>query len=205
MSFSKADDTLSTTSTLDPSSSQAQEPRTTLTGRPIKYSHDTLTNTLCGESFLIGANTLPPGYTDTSLVHIPIKTAEYIGPAANYTQAQNLGNEVKREQPKKGSVFSRFSSKISGGASGSGKDDGGLKIVAMSRGEYLKYWAKGEDGRFRDGVVEPEEGRAEWLANALERQEREGVGKVTPQRTKGTEGRAGAFGAAGAMIGGVVN
>lgn len=201
-SFPQTDDAMSTASTLVPSSSQAQEPRTTLTGRPIKYSHDTLSNTLCGESFLIGANTLPPGYTDTSLVHIPIKTAEYL---TTTPPSQHAENEVKREQPKKGSVFSRLSSKISGGASGSGKDDGGLKIVAMSRGEYLKYWAKGEDGKFRDGVVEPEGGRAKWLANALERQEREGVGKVTPQRTKGTEGRAGAFGAAGGMIGGVVN
>ena len=75
--------------------------------------------------------------------------------------------------------------------------------MAMSRGDYLKYWAKGDDGKFRDGVVEPPEGRAEWLANALERQEREGLGKVTAQRTKGTEGRAGAFGAAGALIGSI--
>lgn len=137
-------------------------------------------------------------------MHIPIKTAEYLAPKTTIPP-QHVENDVKREQAKKGRVFSRLSSKISGGASGGGKDDGGLKIVAMSRGEYLKFWAKGEDGKFRDGVVEPEEGRAEWLANALERQEREGLGKVTMQRTKGTEGRASAFGAAGAMIGGVVN
>lgn len=162
-SFPKSDDAMSTASTLVPSS---QEPRTTLTGRPIKYEHDTLSNTVCGESFLVGANTLPPGYTDNSLVHIPIKTAEYLAPA---TSTQHYDNDVvKREQPKKGSVFSRLSSKISG--AGSGKDADELKIVQMSRGEYLKYWAKGDDGKFRDDVVEPEEGRAVWLANALERQ-----------------------------------
>ena len=72
----------------------------------------------------------------------------------------------------------------------------------MSRGDYLKYWAKGEDGKFKEGVVEPPEGRAEWLANALERQEREGLGKVMPQRkTMGTQNRAAVFGAAGQLIG----
>jgi hypothetical protein len=186
-------DTRSTTSTLVPSSS---ETRTTLTGRPLQYTHDTLSNTSCGDSFHVGANTLPPGYTDSSLVHIPIKITKYLQPSST----QNLDNDVKYQQPKKAhGVFSRLSGKFSG--HGSEKDDEGLKIVAMSRGDYLKYWAKGKDGKFRDGVVEPEGGRAEWLASALERQEREGLGKVTPRRTKGTEGGAHAVGSLGAMIG----
>lgn len=207
-SHPQADDAMSTASTLVPSTSTSTQPRTTLTGRPIKYEHDSLSNILSGESSHVGANTLPPGYTDSSLVHIPIKTADYLSPTAQTqteTQPQYLQSDVKREQPRKGSVFSRISSKLStsSGCNSSGKDADALKIVAMSRGDYLKYWAKGEDGKFRDDVVEPPGGRAEWLADAIERQEREGLGKVTAQRTKGTEGRAGAFGAAGALIGGV--
>lgn len=185
---------MSTASTLVPQ----PEVRTTLTGRPIKYEHDNLSNLVSGESSQVGANTLPPGYTDSSLVHIPIKTGHYLNPAST------LGNDVKREQPRKGSILSKLSNKLAGHGS-SEKDGDEMKIVAMSRGDYLKYWAKGEDGEFRDSVVEPPEGRAEWLQNALERQEREGLGKVTMKRTRGTEGSAGAFGAAGAMIGGVVN
>jgi len=81
-----------------------------------------------------------------------------------------------------------------------------MKIVAMSRGDYLKYWVKGEDGEFKDSVVEPPEGRAEWLANALERQEREGLGRPTPpQIAKGIEVRATVIGAVGAMMGSSVS
>lgn len=146
-------------------------------------------------------------------MHIPIKTAEYLAPASRASREgeggeQDLGNEViKPEKAKKGGgVFSKISSKMSGGKKDSSASSDGLKIIAMSRGDYLKYWAKGEDGQFRDDVVDPPGGRAEWLAAALERQEREGLGKVTPQqRTRGTYGPANAFGAAGAMIGGVVN
>lgn len=112
-------------------------------------------------------------------------------------------SEIKREKAGKG-VWERISKKAATGSHDHrGKDsgDGGLKVVAMSRGDYLKYWAKGEDGKFSKGVVEPEEGRAEWLAKALERQEREGLGKVAPRRTMGTEGSAVALGALGAVIG----
>lgn len=207
-------DAMSTASTLVPSSSEEppqQQVRTTLTGRPIVYQPDNLNNLWTDTSFQAGANTLPPGYTDSSLVHIPIKTAQYLhSRASEQQQDYNLGNDVVRpseQKPKKENVFSRLSSKLSshGNSGSSGKDSDGLKIVAMSRGDYLKYWAKGEDGKFRDDVVEPPGGRAEWLARAIETREREGLGKVTPQHTRGTYGSATAFGAAGAMIGGVVN
>jgi hypothetical protein len=198
------DDNLSIASTLVPSDSaststpRAEEPRTTLTGRPIKYEHDSLSNTVSGESFYAVPNTLPPGYTDKSLVHIPIKTALYLPPA---TQPETVENDVKRSPPRKGSAFSRLSSKLQNGIATNNSDADGMKIVAMSRGDYLRYWAKGADGNFKDNVVEPPEGRAKWLANALERQEREGLGKPTMQRTKGTYSRAAVVDAAGALIG----
>jgi hypothetical protein len=158
--------TLVTSDSTSPSTSRPEEPRTTLTGRPIRYEHDSLSNTCSGASFHVGANTLPPGYTDKSLVHIPIKTALYLPPAP---QPEDAENDIKRSPPRKGSAFSRLSSKFQNGIAGNNTDVDGMKIVAMSRGDYLKYWAKGEDGNFKDNVVEPPEGRAEWLANALER------------------------------------
>jgi hypothetical protein len=197
-SHSRADDNLSIASTLVPSSSTSGlEERTTLTGRPLRYEHDTLSNTVSGESFLVGANTLPPGYTDSSLVHIPIKTALHLAPA---TQSQEVQNDAKRSPPRKGSALSRLSSKLQNGIATKTNDADHVKIVAMSRGDYLKYWAKGENGEFKEGVVEPPGGRAEWLANALEKQEREGLGKPPMQMTKGTYSRAAVFGAAGALI-----
>jgi len=204
------DDNLSIASTLVPptspptstSTSRPEQTRTTLTGRPLKYEHDSLSNTVSGESPYAVANTLPAGYTDNSLVHIPIKTAAYLTPSTQ-THSENVENDVKRPPPPKGSVLSRLSNKLQGGIASKSDDADEMKIVAMSRGDYLKYWAKGEDGNFKDGVVEPPEGRAEWLANALERQEREGMGKPTMQRTKGTQSRAAVFGAAGVLIGSV--
>lgn len=197
-SHSRADDNLSIASTLVPSpSASGPEERTTLTGRPLQYEHDSLSNVVSGESFLVGANTLPPGYTDSSLVHIPIKTVLYLAPA---TQSQYLENDVKHSSPRKGSALSRLSSKLSSGIATKTDDADGMKIVAMSRGDYLKYWAKGENGGFKDGVVEPPGGRAEWLANALERQEREGLGKPKKQITKGTWSRAMVVDAAGNSI-----
>jgi hypothetical protein len=202
--------TMSTTSTLvppTPEQQQQQQQRTTLTGRPIEpYSHDALHNMFCAESFQARGNTLPPGYTDSSLVHIPIKTAEYLGPKptssqSTSTQFQDLGNDPIKREPKKASVFSRLSSKISHGSSSSKHAAHDLRVVAMSRGDYLKYWAKGEDGEFLDSVVEPPGGRAEWLSNALERQEREGLAKAKPRRTKGTEGEGVALGGIAAVVG----
>lgn len=197
-SHSQEDDNMSIASTIVPSISPSEpQARTTLTGRPLRYEHDSLSNTVSGESFLVGANTLPPGYTDSSLVHIPIKTAAYLAPS---TQLQDAENDVKRSPPRRGSALSRLSSKLSSGIATKTNDADDMKIVAMSRGDYLKYWAKGENGEFKEGVVEPPEGRAEWLANALERQEKEGLGKPTMQMTKGTYSRAAVFGAAGALI-----
>jgi len=196
---------MSIASTLVPttSTSRPEQTRTTLTGRPLEYKHDSLSN--ASESPLVGANTLPPGYTDNSLVHIPIKTALYLDPKT-HTQPQNVENDVKRSPPRKGSVLSRLSSKFHDGVASNNKDSDDMKIVAMSRGDYLKYWVKGEDGEFKDSVVEPPEGRAEWLANALERQEREGLGRPTPpQIAKGIEVRATVIGAVGAMMGSSVS
>ena len=194
--------TMSTASTLvSQSTSQPTPTCTTLTGNPITYKHDNLSNMESGMGCSsVGANTLPPGYTDNSLVHIPIKTGEYLHAATS--AASEPPSEIKREKSSKG-VWDRISKRVSGDHESDKKDDGGLKVVAMSRGDYLKYWAKGEDGKFKAGVIEPEEGRAEWLTRALERQEREGLGKVTSRRTQGTEGPAGAFAAAGQLIGSV--
>jgi hypothetical protein len=206
-------DAMSTASTLVPpsptpqSSSSTAVTRTTLTGNPITYHHDSLSNTTnTGFISNVGANTLPPGYTDTSLVHIPIKTGQYLNHNHNHHQqtesASDPPSEIKRPKPSKG-VWERLSKRMSGSHDSRNKsDDEGLKVVAMSRGDYLKYWAKGEDGEFKAGVVEPEGGRADWLRRALERQERLGIGKVVPSRTLGSDKSAVVFGAAGALIGG---
>ena len=128
---------------------QIPEERTTLAGNPIRRQHDHFTMVMAeasgGMGFgAAGANTLPPGYTDRSLVRIPIKMSDVDR------------NEI--ELVKKKGFFRRRPS----------RSDVEVKVVMMSRGEYLKYWAKGEDGNFLPTVVEPPEGRKEWIRQQLE-------------------------------------
>lgn len=149
----------------------------------------------------MGANLLPPGYTDSSLVHIPIRVLDYI--ATSDEPTYDLGNDVKREPARKESVWSRVSKRMGGCGKKASSEGDGLRVVEMSRGEYLKYWAKGEDGQFREDVVEPPGGRAEWLEEKLERQdakEKDGRGW---KKSRETEGKASAVSAVGGAIGSV--
>ena len=100
-----------------------------------------------------GANFLPPGYTDQSAVRIPIKMSDIDG------------NEVQQQPPTKKQSFLRKLS-TSGFIDKTKNED--VKVVIMTRGDYLKYWAKGEDGKFLPGVVEPPEGRREWVRKQIE-------------------------------------
>lgn len=123
-----------------------QQP-TTITGKPIKHQHDNVTGMMLGDGGgFTGAGTgnlLPPAFTDSSLVRIPLKMSD-----VNGTEVQ---------VPKKKSFFRKSSS--------SGDE---FKVVMMSRGGYLKYWLKGEDGKFAPTVVEPPEGRQQWFESPLQ-------------------------------------
>ncbi|KAK5171915.1 uncharacterized protein LTR77_003552 [Saxophila tyrrhenica] len=123
-----------------------QQP-TTITGKPLKYHHDNSVGIMNSESggFTGGPpNLLPPAFTDDSLVRIPIRMSDI------------YGTEV--QVPKKKNGFFRRRSSVA--------DE--IKVVMMSRGEYLKYWVKGEDGKFAGLVVEPVEGRQMWFEKQLQ-------------------------------------
>lgn len=133
------------------------EPRTTLTGKPIAYQHDPTASLMfanvgfTGGDNAAGANLLPHGYTDNSLVRIPIKASDL----EEYTA-------LVKPTEKKAGVFKKLSSAFKD------KSNGDFTIVAMSRGEYLDYWAKGEDGNFLPSVQTPPGGRKEWVTKQLE-------------------------------------
>lgn len=131
-----------------------EDVRTNIHGQPIKYTHDNMTSMMLGDGgaglMNIGANTLPHGYTDRSLVRIPIKISDYL-------ESSELAIP---SPPRRRSFLNKLSDGL---GSSSKKDEGTIRAVAMSRGDYLKYWAKGNDGKFLPSVVEPSEGRAEWL------------------------------------------
>lgn len=130
--------------------------RTSLTGKPITYEHDNFAGIMQeGFPFAGTANHLPYGYTDQSRVIIPIKLSDVGG--GDITSDTTA--EVKSDK-KKSRLFDKLSGKK--------QSNSDFKMVIMSRGDYLKYWAKGEDGRFLDTVIEPPEGRQEWFRRQVE-------------------------------------
>ena len=138
------------------------EERTTLSGKPINYQHDHKSNMMLGDGGAgfgvgnAGANILPPAYTDKSLVRIPIKMSDIRG--------SDIEQETEVKPEKKRGFFRKISSSMSDRKA----SDNDFKVVMMSRGDYLKYWAKDEDGKFLPTVEEPPEGREEWVKHQLE-------------------------------------
>lgn len=105
------------------------------------------------------ANTLPFKYTDASIITIPITISDLPG--------EPLPGEnppIPDPPPeKKGGFFRRLSASHS-----SEKTKKEIKAVKMTRGEYLKYWAKDEKGQYKADVVEPPGGRREWVKKQVE-------------------------------------
>lgn len=102
-----------------------------------------------------GANTLPRKFSDDSILTIPI-------PVKDYDDAEEASPAAQQPQKKVSWLKRRMSAQ---GERTGGK--GGIKMVRMTRADYLKYWAKGEDGVYLEGVVAPAEGRKEWVRRHL--------------------------------------
>lgn len=150
------------------------ETRTTLTGQPIPAEryHDHYTNMMDGAGFGIGnagANTLPPGYTDKSLVRIPIRESD-LEPEGQEPEPESSEMYSPEVQVTKkgvfGGLFKGLKTKTT--SSRQRNREGGFQMVMMSRKDYLSYWAKGDDGKFLPNVVDPPGGRRAWLKQQLE-------------------------------------
>jgi hypothetical protein len=117
----------------------------------------------------VGANILPPGYTDKSLVRIPIRESD-LGAEAQEPEPETSDIYSPEIQVTKKGVFGGLFKGMKGKAMSSRQKqrEGGFQMVMMSRGDYLKHWAKGDDGKFLPSVVEPPEGRRAWLKRQLE-------------------------------------
>lgn len=153
------------------------EERTTLTGQPIPEgrSHDPY-NMLMGDGIgladigMAGANTLPLGYTNNSLVRVPVRGAD-LEPAEPDQEAGDSDIYTPEVQVTKksrlGGLFKGLKEKTTSPRQKQ-REGGDIRMVMMSRGDYLQYWAKGQDGKFLPNVVEPSEGRRRWVENQLE-------------------------------------
>ncbi|KAF7193170.1 hypothetical protein HII31_05514 [Pseudocercospora fuligena] len=82
-----------------------------------------------------------PGTVDQNgYVHLPFRIADYLDqPGYHPTLVQKLRNKTSK------------------------KEDEEPKMVAMSQEDYLRYWAKDDNGKYLPSVEEPPQGRVEWL------------------------------------------
>lgn len=86
-----------------------------------------------------GVNHLPVKFTDDSIIRVPINIDK------TYSSTKE-GQDPESEQSHKRS----FTDKLFGK-----KKDDTIRVVKMTRGDYLKYWAKDDHGNYTG--TEPEE------------------------------------------------
>ncbi|KAJ9626995.1 hypothetical protein H2203_003455 [Taxawa tesnikishii (nom. ined.)] len=143
-----------TTSVAPSETSESDLSRFTATGRPMpKHAHDPYTSIMAGGTFsTAGANTLPIRFTDDSIITVPINLAD-LNDGADNSNGPVAG--LSAASKKEGSWISR---KLRSGKS----KEASFISVKMTRRDYLQHWAKGEDGKYLEGVVEPPGGRREW-------------------------------------------
>jgi len=122
-----------------------------MNGKLIEYEHGKITDMMAGGGMAGGV--LPPGLDENTLVNVPVKMSDL-----EYVPLAPTGQESRE---RKTSFLRKVSSALKSPAS-SHKE---VQIIQMTRGEYLKYWIKGEDGYFLPSVVEPPEGRKKWIRN----------------------------------------
>lgn len=154
--------------------------RFTATGRPIPSSSSNNSNGFfggwaAGESFGRAApNLLPVRFTDTSIISVPVlphAEPSQSKPTDEDSDSNSDSNPVKdsnsRSKPKSRFSISSFRRKSSTGTAKKGKQE--FVIKEMTRAEYLKHYAKDENGRFIgseepafDCILNNEEDRVKW-------------------------------------------
>ncbi|KAI9753452.1 MAG: hypothetical protein M1835_000991 [Candelina submexicana] len=119
--------------------------RFTATGRPMpNYNPSALASGFYGPFGGEAVQHLPSKFTDDSIIHVPIPVDE------------SSTSEIQQKERKQSWVR-----KIGDGIRGKKTGQGKFRMVKMTRGEYLKYWAKDEEGRYIG--TEPEGlGRELW-------------------------------------------
>ncbi|OJD36818.1 uncharacterized protein BKCO1_9000169 [Diplodia corticola] len=120
--------------------------RFTAAGRPKPDYQPGISNMDCGSFTGSGApNLLPVRFTDKSMINVPI-------PAADLWD----GSEpVPQPNERRSSWIAKLGKKLGT------KEKQKIVNVKMTRGEYLKYWAKDEDGNYV-GTEPRGEGKRIW-------------------------------------------
>ncbi|KAI4253661.1 MAG: hypothetical protein L6R42_007491 [Xanthoria sp. 1 TBL-2021] len=134
--------------------------RFTATGRPMpSYNPSALGN--MPSSFVGQApQFLPQKFTDDSVLMNPVPMSAFEDPSsAPNGDDDTVGEQPQqeRQQQQQQRRSSSFMNKLEGGEKKGGKKEE-FKMVKMTRGEYLMYWAKDEEGRGGRGEAVEREG-----------------------------------------------
>lgn len=94
---------------------------------------------------------LPQQFTDDSVLLIPIPVSALRGatppsPSASENPTEETSPQQQQQERRSSSSSSKLMNRLRGGGGGKKKEE--FKMVEMTRGEYLRYWAKDEEGRY---------------------------------------------------------
>ncbi|KAL8649291.1 MAG: hypothetical protein Q9226_005638 [Calogaya cf. arnoldii] len=112
--------------------------RFTATGRPMPSYNPSALGNMPSDFTSQAPQFLPQKFTDESVLVIPVPLSALEAEEASAPKGDN------KEPQRRSSLFGKLKK---GGEMKGGKKDG-FKMVEMTRGEYLKYWAKDEEGRY---------------------------------------------------------
>ncbi|KAI4219662.1 MAG: hypothetical protein LQ349_008291 [Xanthoria aureola] len=129
--------------------------RFTATGRPKPSYNPSALGNLPSAFTHQAPQFLPQRFTDDSVLLIPIpvsalRAANTPSPPPSSVSENPTTEEETTQQPQQRRLSSSSSSKLMnrlrGGKKKKKKEE--FKMVEMTRGEYLRYWAKDEEGRY---------------------------------------------------------
>ncbi|KAF2717497.1 hypothetical protein K431DRAFT_288466, partial [Polychaeton citri CBS 116435] len=98
----------------------------------------------------------PPSY---SVVRVPIKASDLEKPSPSGAEAAIQRNPITTTKTGLRGKYARS------------RPENDFRIVEMRKSDYELYWQKGPDGEYLPSIIEPPQGRREWLRKQLEMNE----------------------------------
>lgn len=124
------------------------------------YESNSLVYTESTAAFMTSAAShLPMAFNDESIISVPIKFAdlEPLDPSNDTDDSLNDADHTATKKGKREGWLKRLLSGSSNEASNK------FVMVDMRKVDYLRYWAKDDNGNFLSGVAAPPGGRRAWV------------------------------------------
>ncbi|KAF2834624.1 hypothetical protein M501DRAFT_513474 [Patellaria atrata CBS 101060] len=143
------------------------------------------------------SNILPPAtpisqLNDDSIMSVAIPLSHLEAPAP----AQDLSSPIVNEKKSLSGIISKLAKPLRSSSSTSSKDD--LRIIRMTKKEYLQYWATDGEGNYIGSEPDEEVGKEIWREKIRKGE----VKALTPMEARGNGWTLGAMVGAGFSGGG---